>query len=302
VSAYFIIITLIIVGRLLAWREVFPESAPEVLNKVVILLCLPALIFIHVPTLEASRELLPLVIVPWALLAATIAVILPLSRWLGLGREATAVLLVLIPLGNTSFLGYPLISALMGPEFVRYAVVYDQFGSFLIVCTHVLFVLAWYGSGQKPSAITMLARIASFPPFIALILALLLGNDWFPDWLWGLIETFADMLLPLVTLAIGMSLRLRLVPEHRLPLAIGLVGKLVVLPALALLMVWAFGARPEIAQVAVLEAAMPPMITAAALLSAARLAPPLASALVAWGVLISAVTVPFWFLVGEQFF
>jgi malate permease and related proteins len=298
VSAYFIIITLIILGRILAWREVFPASAPEVLNKVVILICLPALIFIHVPTLEASRELLPLIIVPWVLLGCTIALVLPLARWLGLSREVTAVLLGLIPLGNTSFLGYPLIAGLMGPEFVRYAVVYDQFGSFLIVCTHLLFVLAWYGAGQKPSAGLMFRRIVSFPPFIALILALVMGNEWFPGWLWGLAETFADMLLPLVTLAIGMSLKLRLVAEHRLPLAIGLVGKLLLLPALALAMVWLFDTRDEIARVAVLESAMPPMITAAALLSAARLAPPLASALVAWGVLLSAATVPLWFWVS----
>ena len=297
-SAYFIIISLIIVGRLLAWREVLPETAPEVLNKVVILLCLPALIFIHVPTLEASVDLLPLIIVPWVLLACTIALVLPLARWLRLSREVTAVLLVLIPLGNTSFLGYPLISGLMGPEFVRYAVVYDQFGSFLIVCTHVLFVLAWYGAGERPSPASMLQRVIAFPPFLALIAALVFGNDWFPEWLWGLVETFADMLLPLVTLAIGMSLKLKLIPEHRLPLVIGLVGKLLLLPALALAMVWLFDTREEIARVAVLEAAMPPMITAAALLSAARLAPPLASALVAWGVLFSAATVPLWYWLG----
>jgi malate permease and related proteins len=298
VSAYFIIISLIIVGRLLAWREVLPETAPEVLNKVVILLCLPSLIFIHVPTLEAGVDLLPLIIVPWVLLACTIALILPLARWLRMSREVTAVLLVLIPLGNTSFLGYPLITALMGPEFVRYAVVYDQFGSFLIVCTHVLFVLAWYGAGERPSPVSMLKRVIAFPPFLALIAALAFGNDWFPEWLWGLVETFADMLLPLVTLAIGMSLKLKLIPEHRLPLVIGLVGKLLLLPALALAMVWLFDTREEIARVAVLESAMPPMITAAALLSAARLAPPLASALVAWGVLFSAATVPLWYWLG----
>jgi predicted permease len=47
---------------------------------------------------------------------------------------------------------------------------------------------------------------------------------------------------------------------------------------------------------------MPPMITAAALLSSARLAPPLASALVAWGVLLSALTVPAWYFAAEWVF
>src|SRR5699024_7737500 len=128
-SAYLVILSLVAAGRLLA--RFFPASAPEVLNRVVIMLCLPALIFIHVPTLEASLALLPLVIVPWLLLLVSIAIVLPLARWLKMRREAVAVLLLLLPLGNTSFLGFPLTEALLGADSVRYAVVYDQFGSFL---------------------------------------------------------------------------------------------------------------------------------------------------------------------------
>ncbi|NBD96501.1 MAG: AEC family transporter [Gammaproteobacteria bacterium] len=300
--AYFTIILLIAAGWGLARARIFPSGTPEVLNKVVLYLCLPALILIHVPTLEASWALLPLVLIPWLLLGSTIALILPLARRLELSREVTATLLVLIPLGNTSFLGFPLVEALLGPEYIRLAVVYDQFGSFLIVCTHVLFVVGWYGDGDNPSAGSMLRQVVSFPPFIALLAALALGNAWYPEWLMALVERFADMLLPLVTLAVGMSLKLRLVPDYRAALLIGLTGKLLVLPALALLLaVWLEAGR-DVAIVAVLESAMPPMITAAALLANARLAAPLGSALVAWGVLVSALTVPAWLWVSGLVF
>ncbi len=301
-SAYLTIMLLIAAGWVLARASVFPEYTSAVLNQVVITLCLPALIFIHVPTLEATWSLLPLVLIPWLLLGVTVAVVLTLTRWLKLRREVTATLLVLIPLGNTSFLGFPLVEALMGEETIRLAVVYDQFGSFLIVCTHVLFVVGWYGEGENPSVRSMLQRILAFPPFVALIAALLLGNDWFPDWLMGLTERFADMLLPLVTLAIGLSLKLRLVPDYRLGLVLGLIGKLLMFPGLAMLAAWLMGASADIATVAVLESAMPPMITAAALLASARLAPALGSALVAWGVLFSAATVPFWFWLSSLLF
>ncbi|AKS41831.1 AEC family transporter [Wenzhouxiangella marina] len=299
-SAYLIIIGLIAAGWALARTGYFPESTPEVLNKVVIALCLPALILIHVPTLEASWALLPLVLIPWLLLAITVLVVLLIGRWLRLRREVIATLMVLIPLGNTSFLGFPLVEALLGAEAIRLAVVYDQFGSFLIVCTHVLFVVGWYGEGENPTLTSMGRRILTFPPFIALVAALLFGNAWFPGPLMGLVERFADMLLPLVTLAIGLSLKLRLVPDYRRGLVIGLVGKLLVLPALALGLAWILGARGDIGTVSVLESAMPPMITAAALLAAARLAPALGSALVAWGVLFSAITVPAWFWLAER--
>jgi len=293
-AAYGTILLLIALGRLFAAGRVLPENAADTLNRVVIVLCLPALIFIHVPTLEPSWDLLPLVFIPWLLLSLTVVMVLLAARAFGFSRPVTAVLLVLIPLGNTSFLGFPLIEALLGADKVRFAVVYDQFGSFLIVCTHVLFVLAWYGDGPAPSAGTIARRIVTFPPFVALVGALLLGNAWFPDWLDALVQAFADMLLPLVTLAVGLQLKLRLVPEYRWPLVFGLAGKLIVLPAAALAMALVAGVGSPILDVAVLESAMPPMITAAALASSARLAPPLASAMVAWGVLFSAATVPFW--------
>ncbi|MDT8438705.1 MAG: AEC family transporter [Wenzhouxiangellaceae bacterium] len=293
-GAYGTILLLIALGRLFAAGRVLPDGAAETLNRVVIVLCLPALIFIHVPTLEPSWSLLPLVVVPWLLLAITVIVVLLGARVFGFSRPITAVLLVLIPLGNTSFLGFPLIEALLGADALRFAVVYDQFGSFLIVCTHVLFVIAWYGDGPNPTAAVIARRIATFPPFVALVGALLLGNAWFPDWLMELAQAFAAMLLPLVTLAVGLQLKLRLVPEYRAPLAFGLIGKLIMLPALALLAAQFMDAPSPIEQVLVLESAMPPMITAAALATGARLAPPLASAMVAWGVLFSAVTVPLW--------
>jgi predicted permease len=301
-SAYLTIIGLIAAGWGLARLSVLPESAPEVLNRFVITLCLPAVILIHVPTLEPSWQLLPLVVIPWLLLAATVLGVLGLSRWLGLRREVTATLLVLIPLGNTSFLGFPLVEALLGAEAVRLAVVYDQFGSFLIVCTHVLFVVGWYGEGDNPDWRSMGQKIVSFPPFLALVFALLFGNGWMPAPLMALTERFADMLLPMVTIAIGLGLQLKLVPDYRRGLWIGLIGKLIALPALALGLAWALGAQGEIAVVAVLESAMPPMITAAALLASARLAPALGSALVAWGVVISALTVPLWFWLSSLVF
>lgn len=296
-GAYVTILLLIALGRLLAAGRVLPDNAAETLNGVVILLCLPALIFLHVPTLEPSLDLVPLIVIPWLLLALSIVLVLLAARALDFSRPVTAVLLVLVPLGNTSFLGFPLIEAMLGADRIRFAVVYDQFGSFLIVCSHVLFVLAWYGDGPAPSAALIARRIATFPPFVALVGALVLGNAWFPGWLEELVQAFADMLLPLVTLAVGLQLKLRLVPDYRLPLAVGLAGKLVVLPAGALALGRLMGAESPILDVAVLESAMPPMITAAALASSARLAPQLASAMVAWGVLCSAATVPLWYAV-----
>src|SRR5690625_2122537 len=100
-SAYLIILSLVVVGRVLARH--FPATAPETLNQIVIVFCLPALIFIHVLELEASLALLPLIAVPWLLWLVSVVIVLVLARWMNFRREAVAVLLLLLPLGNTSF-------------------------------------------------------------------------------------------------------------------------------------------------------------------------------------------------------
>ena len=57
---------------------------------------------------------------------------------------------------------------------------------------------------------------------------------------------------------------------------------------------WALGAPPLVKQVATLEAAMPTMVSAGALMMAYGVASQLAAAFVGWGLLISLGTVPLW--------
>jgi len=58
----------------------------------------------------------------------------------------------------------------------------------------------------------------------------------------------------------------------------------------------ALGARGLVLEVAVLETAMPTMITAGALMMAYGVAIELAAAFVSWGLILSLLTVPIWSL------
>jgi predicted permease len=108
------------------------------------------------------------------------------------------------------------------------------------------------------------------------------------------LKSLADAMLPLVMLAVGLTIQLRLSRAELAPLAVGLLLKLLVLPAVALPLSLAFGLRGEMLQVNVLETAMPTMITAAALAISHRLAPRLAAAMVGSGIVLSLVTLPAW--------
>jgi malate permease and related proteins len=300
-DAFALILSMLALGLLFQRLRVFPDNAAEVLNKVVLYVCLPASVLLYAPRLVLGPEVLAVAAVPWLLLVATVALVSLGTRALGLRRDEHAVLLLCVALGNTSFLGYPLVRALLGEAALPYAVIYDQFGAFLILSTFGLYVLARYGGDAKPTPALIARRIATFPPFLALVFGLTLMPETPPAWIAAGLQDLADALLPLVVLAIGLSLQLRLPRNELKPLALGLALKLAVMPLLALAVAPLLGLEGIARDAVVLESAMPPMVTAAALAISHRLAPALAAALVGYGILLSLATLPLWAWVLARF-
>ena len=293
-DAFALILAMLALGMALGRTTLLPANASETLNLVVLYVCLPAAVLRYAPRLQLEPALLGVVAVPWLLLGATVVLVGVLARGLKLRDDERAVLLLTVALGNTSFLGYPLTRALIGEHALPYAVIYDQFGAFLILSSFGLWVLARYGGDREPTARDMLARVVRFPPLIALALGLTVMPAEPPAFVANALQRLADALLPLVMLAIGLSIRLRLPREELAPLAAGLTLKLALMPALALLLAPLLGLSGTQFDAVVLESAMPPMITAGALAIAHRLAPGLAAAMVGYGILLSLLTLPAW--------
>lgn len=293
-DAFALILAMLGVGMLFARLRVLPDNSAQVLNGVVLYVCLPAAVLTYVPQLQLKPSLAGLMVTPWLLMLATWALVSLATRVFGFARDVHAVLLICVALANSSFIGYPMVRALLGDAALPYAVVYDQFGTFLLLSTFGLVVLARYSGDTPPGVLQVLARIVRFPPLWALLFALLLMPASPPAWIGDGLRQLADAMLPLVMLAVGLSIQLRLSRAELLPLGLGLGLKLLVMPALALPLSWLLGLHGVMLQVNVLESAMPTMITAAALAIAHRLAPRLAAALVGYGILLSLATLPAW--------
>ncbi|KAB8170010.1 AEC family transporter [Lysobacter maris] len=293
-DAFALVLAMLALGYLFQRLRVLPDDAPQVLNLVVLYVCLPAAVLRYAPRLELEPALLGVVAVPWLLLAATVLLVGLCARWLRLRRDEHAVLLLTVALGNTSYLGYPLVRALVGEDALPYAVVYDQFGAFMILSTFGLWVLARYGGEHPPDARTILLRILRFPPLWALLAGFTVMPAEPPHWIAGGLQRLSDALLPLAMLTIGLSVRLALPRDELRPLAAGLLLKLALMPALAVALVPLLGLHGTMARATVLESAMPSMVTAGALAIAHGLAPRLAAAMVGYGVLLSMATLPLW--------
>lgn len=293
-DAFALILAMLALGYGFQRLRVLPDNAAQTLNLIVLYVCLPAAVLRYAPRLHLEPALIGVAALPWLLLVATLLLVTLLSRWLKFRDEERAVLLLTVALGNTSFLGYPLTRALIGEHALPYAVIYDQFGAFLMLSTFGLWVLARYGGDARPGARDMLLRVLKFPPIWALTIGFTVMPSEPPHWVAGALQRLSDALLPLAMLTIGLSVKLALPRNELKPLAAGLVLKLAVMPALALLLVPLLGLHGEMARTTVFESAMPSMVTAGALAISHNLAPRLAAAMVGYGLLLSLLTLPLW--------
>ena len=290
----------LLIGLVIKRAGKFPDNTAQVLNLYVIYAALPGVIFTKIPSLEFSADLLIPVVIPWVLLTISAVLIYSLGKLLGWSRNIIGALLVCVPLGNTSFFGFPMIEAFYGSDAIIYGLLYDQFGSFFGLAIYSTIVIALFsesqdGANTRPSIVTIGKKIILFPPFIALVIALFIKDATYPSVFAVLVESLAVTLVPVIMVAVGFQLKFRLPKGSKTPLFVGLLTKLLVMPMLTIGLLWGFGFDSQLVQVTVFESAMPPMITAGAVAIMAGLAPSLSAAMVGYGILIAFITLPLFY-------
>ncbi|MCC5451516.1 AEC family transporter [Rheinheimera sp. UJ51] len=296
---FYLVLAYLVIGFLLRRQPAMPQNSGIVLNIYVLYVALPALILKNIKLLEFSFSLLIPAITPWLLLLVVVALVLLLSKFFNWSREVTGALLIILPLGNTSFLGFPMTEALFGSVAMPYAVVYDQIGSFIALATYVTIVAAIYSpTMNKPNAKAIIWKIISFPSFIALMVGLLIRDMTLPPLAITLVDNLAATLVPVVMIAVGFQLSFRFNKDEIVPLLSALMIKLAVMPLSAWLIWRALGQEGLAVTISIFQAAMPPMISAGAIAIMAGLAPRLVSGVIGFGILFGLVSLPivFWLL------
>lgn len=287
------VVALLGVGVLLARLRTLPDGTSRALDAVIINASLPALIIAAVPDLDLRPSTAIPVAVAWGAVVVGAVLVLLLGRVFRWQRRTVGTLLLVVPLGNTSFFGVPAVEALLGADQVPYALVYDQLGSFLALATYGSVVAARYGGGDGRGSV--LRRVATFPPFVALLVALVLRVAGVPPLVDAVAERLGSTVTPLAMLAVGMRLTLPTGVQRLGATVLGLGVRMGALPAIAYAATVALGVAAGPAwRTSILEAAMPPMVSAAVVASDADLDGDLAAALVGGGILLALVTLPLW--------
>lgn len=292
----FVVIALTLaLGLVLQFTRVAGERAAARLNAYVINFALPCLILYEMPRLTFDATALLPVITAWAVMVLTALLVWLVAHLAHWSRSVTGCLLLLMPLGNTGFVGIPLIDALVGTDGVGYAILYDQFGTFLALNTFGIVIAASFGGGK--SSVGLIARkIITFPPFISLLLALmvLLFDIPYPEVASQFLHWSAATLVPVVMVAVGISWHLQLERRHIKVFAFGLGVLLLIKPLMAWMIAGFIGGDDLALTVVVLEAGMPAMISAGALAMRYDLAPRLAASLVGYSLPFGLLSLFFW--------
>lgn len=294
-SNFLMLIICLVAGMLLRRTGRLPDQSHVVLNAVILHVSLPAVTLRYLHDFHFSASQVLPVLMPWVLFLIGAAVFFMLGRVLRLPAATIGGLTLVGGFGNTSFVGLPMIETLNGADGLGLGLLIDQLGSYLALSTLGIAATAFYASEGTLTVKAMARKVGTFPPFVALIAALLLIPVPFSPMVSQCLMRIGDTLAPLALLSVGLQLRFDAFRLHRRVLCYGLGYKLLVCPALVIGAMLLLGTEADmVSRVSVIEASMPPMIGAAIVASQANLAPPLVSLMVGLGIPLGLLTAPVW--------
>lgn len=281
----------------------FPKNGHLALNQFVIFVALPALALYYIPKISISANLLYPLAIAWVGFGLSFLFFYTIGKRLGWPNRLIGCLIITAGLGNTSFVGFPIIQALYGEEGLKTAIMVDQPGTFVVMATLGLITAAIFAKGDaNPKQIA--AKILLFPPFIAFVVACIMNvlKFDFSDHLQTVFQKLGATVTPVALVSVGLQLKVDKESQHWKFLRLGLLFKLIITPAIFFLLYRIIlGGKGLAVDVSIMESAMAPMITGAILASNYGLKPKLSSMMVGIGIPLSFATLTFWYFILNTF-
>ena len=239
------------------------------------------------------------VMVPWLNVILAVLFFSFLGKKMNWSKTLIGALIMCAGFGNTSFVGIPVIQSLYGESGLTTVMLVDQPGSFVALSTLGITIASFY-SGDRIGIIQIIKKIIKFPPFIAFVIAVILNiiNVTIPIAIDEVFAILGATTVPLALVSVGSQLRWQKLDHDSKPLFWGLLFKLILFPACIFILYFVIlKQRGEMIEIAFLESAMGPMVTAAIIASAHRLEPKFCNLILGVGIPLSFLTLTLWYLV-----
>jgi predicted permease len=291
-SALLLLFVCLILGTLVARYAKPPAGIVPGINWWVLNVALPALVLELIPKVKFDPQLWFPVAAMWLTFGGAWLLFGLLGPRLGWSRQRTGALILVCGLGNTAYMGYPMIEALHGKAGLALAVVADQIGAFPVLASAGIVVASVY-SGRTLQPRLIVRRIVTFPAFIALVVGVIAGlcGGW-PELLNGVFAPIGATLTPLALFSVGLQFKFHPGQRQLGATSWGLGWKLLLAPLLCWAIGVAVGVDGLVLTVGVLQAAMAPMVSATILADEYGLEPALANTVLGAGIVLSLLTIP----------
>lgn len=302
-SSLILLFLCLFIGVLLKYLPNFPKNTHTVLNQFVLFISLPAMALYYLPAIQLDWNLLFPASVAYIGFLLAALIFISLGRYFGWSKKLIGCLLLTAGLGNTSFVGIPVIQALFGNEGVKTLIIVDIPGT-VVVLSSLGMLTAITCSNGKSDLKMILVNLIKFPPFIAFLIGLfmLAIKVDFPLEVKEVLGRLMATISPLALVSVGFQLKIDTRSKHWKFLALGLFYSLFIWPLACFLIYCVFFKQTDLPiRVSIMEAAMPPMITGAIVAAQYGLKPRLANMMIGIGIPISFITMAGWFMFLEWY-
>jgi malate permease and related proteins len=293
---FVLIAVCILAGMIFRRSGTLPADAHKGINAWIIYIALPAVSFKYLPYIHWTHELF-------------IPAISPLIVWLGgwcmvkLFCKANPVdklteggLKLSFGLANTSFVGFPLIAAYFGEKYLSIAIICDQI-TFLILATAGVVTAIHASKKQTLSVGVVVKRVLRFPTFIGCMGALIIPHFVDITFAAPFIDKLVATVAPLALFSIGLQLQFKGWLKELKLISAALLYKLILAPALVLLIFFSLGYKGIIPQISIFEAAMPTLLTSAVVADEYGLNPRVSNLIIGIGIIASLATTALWWFI-----
>ena len=250
------IILMIGIGYALKRIDFLSEKDINPLNKIVMNILLPCMIFSALYSSDLS--LIPkLGILPFVILISSFVtglVSFLILKKLGYDDKKLWTVLVTVMIANTAFMGYPVNLGIFGHEGFLRAIFCDIATMCIFLILSFVLVIKFGGTVKKA-----IRKIALFPPLWAIVFGLGLNilNVPIGPVLNNTVNYLGNGAIPLIMISLGLSIDLAGLSRSKSMVAFTSIMKLLFFPAIAFIVVLFLGLSDLQYTVAIVEAAMP---------------------------------------------
>ena len=250
------IILMIGIGYVLKRIDFLSEKDINPLNKIVMNILLPCMIFSALYSSDLS--LIPkLGILPFVILISSFVtglVSFLILKKLGYDDKKLWSVLVTVMIANTAFMGYPVNLGIFGHEGFLRAIFCDIATMCIFLILSFVLVIKFGGTVKKA-----IRKIALFPPLWAIVFGLGLNilNVPIGPVLNNTVNYLGNGAIPLIMISLGLSIDLAGLSRSKSMVAFTSIMQLLFFPAIAFIVVLFLGLSDLQYTVAIVEAAMP---------------------------------------------